>query len=190
MALGVTSFGGQTPEDSDNDGIPDINLAGRSSLAFGVELTSNLAKKLDEAIHKSVRAHFAAAGKDDERLVGFAYAIDGKPVSVRTFAHKRIFEGQFGAFVRTMCVEADVARQEAKKKGHKPVTKAANADDLIALVRSIDKAEETVDKTRAGNDNGYKKTVLGYNSNCYFKLDVNGDGRLVKVALTQDWSAR
>ena len=71
-----------------------------------------------------------------------------------------------------------------------PVTKTASADDLIALVRSIDKAEETIDKTTAGNDNGYKKAVLGYNSNCYFKLDVNGDGKPVRVALTRDWSVK
>jgi len=167
-----------------------FGVASSGSLAASQELASDEAKRQDAALGKSVREHFAAAGKDDMRLVGFAYAIDGKPVSVRTFAHKRIFEGQFGAFVRTMCMEADVARQEAKKKGAEPVTKIASADDLIAMVRSIDEAEETINKTTAGNDNGYKKAVLGYNSNCYFKLDVNGDGKLVRVALTRDWSVK
>ena len=172
-------------------GALSTRLAHRSgSLAASQELASDEAKRQDAALGKSVREHFAAAGKDDKRLVGFAYAIDGKPVSVRTFAHKRIFEGQFGAFVRAMCVEADVARREAKQKGGEPVTKTAKSADLIAMVRKIDKAEETIAKTSGGNDNGYKKTVLGYNSNCYFKLDVNGDGKLVKVALTRDWSAR
>ena len=176
--FGITAFGN----------VPSSLSSG--SLAASQELASDEAKQWDAVLGKSVRAHFAAAGKDDKRLVGFAYAIDGKPVSVRTFAHKRIFEGQFGAFVRAMCVEADVARREAKQKGGEPVTKTAKAADLIAMVRKIDKAEETIAKTSGGNDNGYKKTVLGYNSNCYFKLDVNGDGKLVKVALTRDWSAR
>ena len=160
------------------------------SLDLSHQLASEEAKKQDAAMGTSVREHFAAAGKDDIRLVGFAYAIDGKPVSVRTFAHKRIFEGQFGGFVRAMCVEADVARQEAKKKGGEPVTKAASADDLIAMVRTIDKAEETVSKTAAGNDNGYKKTAVGYNSSCYFRFDWKGDGKPVRVALTRDWTAK
>ncbi len=167
------------------------SLAHRAgSLDLSHQLASEEAKKQDAAMGTSVREHFAAAGKDDIRLVGFAYAIDGKPVSVRTFAHKRIFEGQFGGFVRAMCVEADVARQEAKKKGGEPVTKAASADDLIAMVRTIDKAEETVSKTAAGNDNGYKKTAIGYNSSCYFRFDWKGDGKPVRVALTQDWTAK
>ena len=91
--------------------------------------------KLEDA----VRARFETA--DD--AVGFAYAINGQPVNVRAFAHPRVFRQQFDAFVNTMAAEALLAGREG---GEAP---AAQAGDVVALVKEIEQAREIMDQYEA-----------------------------------------
>jgi hypothetical protein len=134
-------------------------------------------REVEERLRKRVTAHFAGLEK---RPVGFAYAINGKPVTVRTFAHERICADQLNGFVNTMCMEAQVAGEEAKAPARE-----ASAEDVVALVRAIDAAKEELKETSAANTNGYRKTDLGYGATCYFELEGKR-----RVALTRDWTSK
>jgi hypothetical protein len=134
-------------------------------------------REVEDRLRKQVKAHFAGLEK---KPVGFAYAINGKPVTVRTFAHPRICADQLEGFVNTMCMEAQVAGKEVKE-----AAKAATAEDVVALVQSIDAATEELKATRAANTNGYRNTETGYGATCYFELEGTR-----RVALTRDWTAR
>ncbi|MHC4222489.1 MAG: ARPP-1 family domain-containing protein [Planctomycetota bacterium] len=133
--------------------------------------------KVEERLRKQVKAHFAGL---ERKPVGFAYAINGKPVTIRTFAHERICADQLNGFVNTMCMEAQVAGEEAKAPARE-----ASAEDVVALVRAIDAAKEELKETSAANTNGYRKTDLGYGATCYFELEGKR-----RVALTRDWTSK
>ena len=111
--------------------------------------------------------------------VGFAYAVNGKPVSIRTFAHARLMRDHFGGFLRAMCLEATLARGKAKGK---PVT--ASVDDVVRMFREIGALDEKLVETRAANTNGYRRGKMGYNGSCYIKKGAK------LLAITQDWSKR
>ena len=141
-----------------------------SSLAVQLDATDEVSGKDLEAAAARIREHFDALG---EEPVGFAYSINGKPVNVRTFAHNRVFAKQFASFTKTMTTEAYLARSD----GEVP---EARAEDVVAMVREINKARESIKETAASNRNGIKLNDAGYNANCY----VN------RVVVTRDWTRK
>jgi len=143
-----------------------------SSLANATEKADKAARAADADMAKRVRAHFA-----ERKAVGFAYAIQGKPVTVRTFAHERVFSSQFGLFVPAMCIEAQLAGQPKERV-------VARAEDVAAMVAELQKAAETEHKTSGSNTNGIAKNAKGYRANCYIV-----DGKK-KVAVTRDWTRK
>jgi hypothetical protein len=70
-------------------------------------------------------------------VVGFAYAIDGKPVSVRTFAHPRLLKQHFEGFVKAFCLEADLAQRVALGAGKTVPTAPGKSADLVTLVKEL-----------------------------------------------------
>ncbi len=131
-------------------------------------------------VEREIEAHFAKLARGKNPPVGFAYAVNGKPVTVRAFAHSRILEGQLPAFQKAMVLEADVARAEAAE-GFEPATAAS----VVALVRQLNAAKEELVATGAANDNGYRKGAVGYNARCY--LRQSGSKR---VTVSEDWTAK
>ncbi|MHC4472622.1 MAG: ARPP-1 family domain-containing protein [Planctomycetota bacterium] len=177
-----TAFKLKYAVDSDVEALDLENLRAHedsTSLAVMLDASKEGAGKDLDAIVGKVDAHFAALGAEP---VGFAYAVNGKPVNVRTFAHHRVFAKQFPAFVRTMATEAYLVRGEKDA----PV---ARAEDVVAMVREINEARESVSPTSAGNVNGVRRADVGYGANCYFWSRPDEKGK-ERVALTRDWTSK
>ncbi|UCE03895.1 MAG: hypothetical protein JSW67_06860 [Candidatus Latescibacterota bacterium] len=159
--------------------------AAGTSLLLSIDAADATARKVDQRLAQEVRAHFVTARENGSAPVGFAYAIDGKPVTVRTFAHSRIFENHFDIFLASMCMEADIAqRMASRRQERKGQFEEASAEDVVALVRALESYREELQATAAANLNGYRKGDLGFNSNCYLEQGNK------QIALTQDWTAR
>ncbi len=123
--------------------------------------------------------------------IGFAYAVNGKPVTLRTFAHARLFRSQFPAFLKAMSMEADLVQRARRVKGKPLDFPAAKVGDIVALVRRISEAEEEITPTAGANPNGYRKNAHGGNANCYMDLSIAGSpGQTKLVPISQDWTSR
>ena len=146
-----------------------------TSLAVVLDAAAEAAPDALDATMKAVREHFDASPD----AVGFAYAIDGRAVAVRTFANAPLFRRHFDAFLRTMAHEAKLAA--AAREGPAP---AARVEDVVALVASVEKSDETVTPTAALNRNGVRASGKGWASACYLP---KGDGVL---AVTRDWTMK
>jgi hypothetical protein len=155
---------------------PTTNAAiGLSTTSFAAAFDANAASSEDlKRLADAVKKHFAG----EPRAVGFAYAVNGKPVAVRTFAHPRLLGKQLDDFVRGMATEALLAKSEA-------TAKQATAADVVNLVASISSADEKVAATKGLNQNGIRVNATGYNANCYV---AGADGKL--EAVTRDWTAK
>jgi hypothetical protein len=138
-----------------------------------------------EKFEQQVRATFDRLLASESAVVGFAYAIDGKPVTVRTFAHPSLLRSQLEPFVRTMSIEAELAARGRDPADPNAAPRRATIEDVVALVRSAASAAEETVKTEAGNENRYRKGELAASSACFLSsLGFSG------AAITQDWSAR
>ncbi|HEX5136129.1 MAG TPA: DUF6569 family protein [Planctomycetota bacterium] len=146
------------------------------STSYAVAFDANAAASREDLkrCEDAVKARFAQ-GAD---VVGFAYAINGKPVAVRTFAHPRLLKKQLDDFVRGMATEALLGKTDA-------ATKPADAKDVVALVERISASGETVSETSGLNRNGVRVHADGFNANCYI---ADKEGKL--QPLTQDWTAK
>jgi hypothetical protein len=141
-----------------------------------------------QRVEEALRAALTSEGRDPAGApVGFAYAVNGEPVTVRTFAHPRILRAQLPAFLKTMTIEAEIGRREL---GDSPLP-TCSAEDILDMVQGINQAREEVLATRASNFNGYRQNDFGGNANCYLEIPVEGsDGRTRRVAASQDWTAK
>jgi len=152
------------------------------TLLAAVEEVDAKVKARREEMEKAIRAHFEALRARGKPIVGFAYAINGKPVSVRTFAHPKILDGHLQAFAKTMCIEADLAGSAAGEAKCPP----AKLEDVVKLVQSIQSTPETIQDTKASNKLGLRRNDAGGNSNCYVPAP-KAEGSL--MAVTQDWTS-
>jgi hypothetical protein len=150
-----------------------------SSLAIALSANDSLTGKEIDAVCSKIRAHFGGFGKKNAP-VGFAYAINGKPVNVRAFANSAVFDRQLDPFLHTMATESLLA----PKVEHD----AAEASAVVALVREIENAEEVRRETAALNWNGVRRNLRGYAANCYVPSLGAASGK--KLAVTRDWTAR
>jgi hypothetical protein len=155
-------------------------VADTTSFAAVEKKASAEAAKQRDDLAMRVADRFATLAARDPAPVGFAYAVNGKPVTVRAFAHPRVFRKQFDAFLKAMCTEADLARSDAE--GAKRV---ARAEDVVALVAGLESQAEKVSSTAASNSNGYRESASGFAASCY----APAPGR-PRVTLTQDWTAK
>jgi hypothetical protein len=129
--------------------------------------------------------------------VGFAYAVDRKPVTVRTFAHPRLLEKQLNAFLEAMSVEADIAWRQAEAERKAPVTSPASGEDVIAMVKQINEAAQAISETAAGNRTALRVSDFGGNASCEILLpaeaspaEADAEAAATWVPVTQDWTAK
>ncbi len=142
------------------------------------------------AYEQAITAAFAKLAEGEHAPIGFAYAINGKPVTVRAFAHERLLRSQLPLFVKAMALEAQMVSAE---EGHDA---KATAADVIAMVRGIQaqRRGETI-ATKAANENVYFKNDTGYNARCEvapsklqgYRIPATGQA---KIVITEDWTAR
>ena len=154
-------------------------VAENSSLAIALDANDELTGERIETVCKSIRAHFASFGTTNAP-VGFAYAINGKPVNVRSFANAKVFERQIDPFLRSMATESLLAPTTEHEE--------AKASDVVALVREIETAKEERRETAALNWNGVRRHVNGFAANCYVPSEGAPGGK--PLLITQDWTAK
>jgi len=131
-------------------------------------------------MRKNVEAYFHSLEQDG--LVGFAYAINGEPVTVRTFAHPRIFRDHFPSYVQTMSLEADLVSVRDEKAGKEPWSGTADLAAVQALVTRVNVAEATVREV-AGNRSLVRSNEFGGNS-AFVLIDGARE-----ITISEDWTA-
>jgi len=160
-----------------------------TSLNNATDKSDKTARETESRLAQAVRAHFAKIGPKGGQLVGFAYAINGKPVSVRTFAHNRVFSGQFDAFVHVMCMEAELDQRATKNK----TWKSSDGRDVVTMIEQIESADVEETATSGANYNAVANSKNGYRNFCLIEQErTNSKGEKIKqkVALTKDWTRK
>lgn len=176
----------------DRAAIPDLPPASSAtggtstgSLVSAFECSSTAITAGRNELETKVRARFDELFAAKSAVVGFAYAIDGKPVTVRAFADARLLQAQLGPFVSTMAMEAQLAGRGRPPAATDASPPRATIDDVLALVRSASTGPEETVATEGGYVNRYRKGELAASSACL--LPAN---RLGALAITEDWTAR
>jgi len=162
-----------------------------STIASG---TGSLFNALDKQVAdaRTTRRMMAAAVENHlrsrpKKLIGFAYSVDGEPVSVRTFAHPALFIKRMHSFIQTMCLEAEVAQRCHLGAGRAIHDTPGRIDAVIAMVRGLKQAQFTDKSTSKSSKVSKRKNGFGGNSICSVLVqDEKGEHWVV---LTQDWTA-
>jgi hypothetical protein len=181
------------------DNVAAVNAFNGKAPATGtylatIEEADDATDERRKSIAASIGEHFTTLAKNGHAPVGFAYAIGGKPQTVRVFAHPRLLADHLSSFVDAMTVESELAKDTTNTK--------SSIDDVVALVKHINNARETVNDTACANFNGVRRNDSGGNLNCYADLnELAGDSLLLpakgagatapkkRIAITQDWTA-
>ncbi len=136
-----------------------------------------------ERIEKKVRDHFAAL--DDDKVVGFAYSVNGEPLGMRTFANRELLDTHLEPFVKTMSLEAQVTQFRDRQANRESYDQVASSEALLKMVRSIGDAEASELKTSGLNKNRSRHNDWGGQSSCLVPASSDGGW----IALTEDWTA-
>lgn len=163
----------------------DTGVEGTDTLVAATEQADAKVRARWEATEQRLARHFTRLAAGEEAPVGFAYAVDGAPVTVRVFAHSRLLERQLPAFVKAMCMEADLAERGRSEDAEAPPPASAAA--VVAFVQAINRAEERRERTKAANGNVYREAAEGFSGACYL---LGEDGKALDAAITVDWTAR
>lgn len=138
-------------------------------------------------LEQAVRGHFAALG--GQSVVGFAYAVNGEPLTVRTYAHPRLFQKQFGSFRRTMCLEAALVQARDIRAGKPVFDRPADAEHVARLVASVSRGEVRTHRIQAHRRDLERRTAEGGNTACQLLVADAGASEERWVTLTEDWTS-
>jgi len=158
-----------------------------SSLSATIDESDEEVKALRGAIESAVREHFARARADGRAVLGFAYAINGEPITLRTFATSDLFERSFPPFLRTMCLESELIQRRDSAEGRDAFERTASAEALHALLRGIAGGEETERETPSGARLRIQSNDWGGRTECLVPVNTAEGSRW--VSCTQDWTA-
>jgi hypothetical protein len=129
---------------------------------------------------------FLATAPPNEKLVGFAYAIDGHVKGARWFASHTVFDLFRGQLVSGAAVDALTAQAE---RGGAPPPAAApvKPESVVSFVDDVDKAAVTEKRDTAGsNSNEYRESKQGYGSKAFRKPSPAAP-TAPKVPISQDY---
>ena len=162
-------------------GLP--STVGSTSFVTAAERHGDKSLVLANAVGKRFLALFSAK----EGPVGFAYAVNGWPCGVRTFAHSRLCKSHFDSFLQAMCLEAVVAKDTEKDS----LSRTAKASDVVAMVHRINEAKVVTKETQTGHLLGYRESEAGFHSYyCQAGLLSGAEtGTATRLVLTEDWTA-
>ncbi len=166
---------------ADDIQVQTASFGGGTSFVDALEKADGSVQKARSQRTDAIRAHFAELAGDDAPI-GFAYAINGKPVTVRVFAHHRLLEQNLDPFLNAMALEAEAAEEQE----FTPCT----AHDVVTMVNEINVAAEQREETKAANWNGLRQNDRGFNGNCYFGDGDAEDAEFLYIPVTQDWTSR
>ena len=155
---------------------------GTGTFLATIEEGNREARAAREQLAGRVREHFKGL-RSDLPVVGFAYAINGEPIGMRTFANPKLLDAHLEPFIRTMSLEAQVAQQRARSTGHSVYAKTAPVDAMLAMLRGIEEAKPRVrqqpgaaeSRSRSNHWGGHAATLVGSEGSTF--------------SLTEDWTA-
>jgi len=158
------------------------NLPPTGTLLATFDPDDEITQQRREERARAVLFRFDQLRRDGAAVVGFAYAIGGAPVSVRTFAHPRLLESQLPAFVTTMCIEADLAAANGDADF---AARRADLAAVVALVHESDSAGEEIVKTTGSSELRVRRGDRSGSSKCL--LPALG---FSLATITEDWTRR
>lgn len=119
------------------------------------------------AIARKLEGYLSDISKPSS-MVGLAYAVDGQVRGARWFINHDVYKKFKPTLVNTMAVEAITAQSEAKANGRAMIKRKVPAKEVQKFVSDLKQAAvKERKKTKASNDNAYKETATGYNSDCF-----------------------
>lgn len=141
--------------------------------------TGTLSATLDDVDVKRKIASLATrvrgaldAAEPKDRMVGLAYAIDGRVRAVRWFAHRRIFELFSERLAAVAALDALTAQNGKAPKAPPPLAPR----DVLAQMRDVDASAAQQADTAASNVNEYRKSERGYGSAVKLKPKTSASG--------------
>jgi hypothetical protein len=133
-----------------------------------------LTKERDALADRLGRALASITPRDS--MIGFAYAIDGEIRGARWFAHHSLYAMHEQKLLRSIAVDAALARAEAKAEGKvvsaSPPPKAEAVEAFLAAIDQQNVVEER--DTTAENVNEYKESPKAYGSKLKLKMGKPG----------------
>jgi len=103
-----------------------------------------------------------ASAPQQDKLVGIAYAVDGRVKGVRWFAGPKLFKLHQDTLLQTAAMEAIAANASRPNKGGSAAP--AKAESVASFVSDMEKQAVAEKRTKSDNVNTYKKSAEGYSS--------------------------
>ena len=137
---------------------------------------------LKDRLQRELEWHVA-----QEPMVGFAYAIEDKPVAVWTFASNEVFAELWDQLLETMSMEA-ITAQRGRLETASPTAPAesARAEDFHKLISRIDSAEEQTTLLHGDAKLTLHKNDHGSHVTCWMRR-TTGDEEW--IPLVREWTA-
>jgi ARG and Rhodanese-Phosphatase-superfamily-associated Protein domain len=153
------------------DKVQEVNQAHHKSAASGTifaTLDSPEIEKKSAAIAEKINA-FLKTAQPNDKLVGFAFAVDGQVKGARWFASHKVFGMFQGTLVNGVTLDALTA--QAARNGAPPPPKAPpKSGDVVTFVDDVEKVQAAERRdTAAANANEYKESSKAYGSKAYRK---------------------
>jgi hypothetical protein len=169
--------------------VEKVNEAHKKSAQSGTLMATLDApdvQKKRAALVEKVSGYLATATPND-RLVGFAFAIDGQVKGARWFASHRVFELFRAQLVSGAAVDALTAQAE-RGGAPPPATAPVKQDAVVHFVDDVDKTQVTEQRDTAGaNSNEYRESKDAYGSKAYLKPSAATPPSAPKVPISQDY---
>ncbi len=153
--------------------VSEANKAHAKKAASGTLMATfddrELAAKTEALSQRIARA--LATASSSERLVGFAYAIDGQIQGARWFAHHRLYAMYEAKLVRSAAIEALTAEAEARAAGKAAFGGADPGSEAVARFIAEVEVQAVKERRETGgqNANEYKESAKGYGAKTYMK---------------------
>jgi hypothetical protein len=151
--------------------VAQVNEAHHKSAESGTLLATVDApdvEKKNAALAEKVTA-FLKSAQPNDKLVGFAFAIDGQVKGARWFASHKVFTLFQGTLVNGATLDA-VTAQAARKGAPPPPAPPLKSTDVTNFVDDVEKVQASeMRDTAAANANQYKESSKAYGSKAFRK---------------------
>jgi hypothetical protein len=119
-------------------------------------------------------------------VVGFAYAVNGEPLGMRTFANSQLLAAHLDTFLKTMSLEAQVAQQRDRTAGKPIFDRPADEAALLRLLQGIAETPLAEQPSQAMNKQRSRANNWGGHSVCLIPSKEPGPAW---IPVTEDWTA-
>ncbi len=116
-------------------------LPSTSTFLATVEDEAQGSVELRGKLEEAVREHFDGLLEAEDPPVGFAYAINGEVLTMRSFATSSLLKRHFPMFRRTMCLEADIIQRRDVAQGKGAHVGGASAEVLVEMAKAIEQGK-------------------------------------------------